>query len=1401
MKIKGKILFLSMLSTTLLLQSCITKRVDEKVDIKDINIESFSINNILENTADFDFTFNHLLNIKNIEILYTKKNNNSEFVFRKIINENTKSVFIKLSNLQPYTEYEIRKIKVITNIEKEITFDINKIFKTKANRNIENFSLVQEDSEFVDKVKLKIVASKENIEYENLELNIDYSLANETKLLSLKTTVNKNNIVYLDVIPNVDYIIRKISLSKDNSIIWRTERELEIKNSFKIASFALNKENKLLNLALKAENLNLSGQKVKFKFIDASEADAFEIEKEFNDEISVSLINQKQESKTYKLSEILISKNGNWKSVKNFIDHELIFSLFDGVEIGNIKLLNNTESFLKKSIEVEFNQISSEYLGKEFKAIIIDDEGNKVYSSPITISKDISNFTFDFSNLKAATRYTLKNIEIFNEGQWINLLVNNSLNFYFETEQDYKQFSGLYHFENANVISYEDINVIDCGLTKFDLNKLKSDLNYSSYFEALNSQVEDVKSSDTISNYLFKSKDNIDIHNILIEDNNIKISLSNPDVEIKKISFMVKSYDEHNQWTKLVEGHKENSEFIIPISQLDPRINQYIITDFIINDEYLTRLDFSEKYIAKINKNIDFGVRDFKVYKDEDAKLLKGSIAFDFNAEDAKLLKDKVFVLVFKTEEKKFVPKLDVFGQIINESENFNKENQINNIKKVYLNFEDLAEFNMSNFQEKLVYKLVAIDVLNKGSYTEFLNRKQINSDFKFSFNFNWKPNFVLSDQLESETIGEDKIKISAANLKENANKVSGYDSIDFSVQNLQSLLVYNFETFYEKKRNEHKSRPESKKYTIKKDNVIQSLHWFRPREILEKTVFKVDQNKSTAEVSKNLNSIVGLNNINDEDVILWFVFELDVNPAKLNAINEFNTPFSRAIIPVSLKHIREKRNINDVKFYLDYKAENSEFQVDIAKKVMCNVRFDLSLDNSNNLKLSVLSRNGAKINNLIWNHNNSNERSIYLNTAQFIVNWIQDKSITTPKLSYLETEKTDNNTIESTSVISRDTYELVNDIKLGSEARRLFKGDKSKGIEEARSRAYSLSALSDGTWNVIAKVNEDPADYRFWVSANYHVWNTRRQDDNWTKSITKEGREMIVAKNAQLVSPTLIEHGPGLSIEPIYRKHESYPDIEATGNLFILDNMNSIDKITYTLMYNFKENIHNSGVDKYYNNIGEIENPNKNNVLDVAFVIADFSPIFKEFEGKDLNTYRKANGEPLQDKEKKSIEHFLSFKKLKPLQKSELNYFSNSDSNLNLYIGSIPKGYTKNEHGRVQGARYREYIYGNNRRPIGVTAGEDMDSYVFESEVAYTDLANGSSGSMVYDSEGKLFGMNVQGSATSYNSFLILDNRLNSYFGSAQTIYNPNTFYSKIKKLSYLYPDKYFDIFKEQKS
>ncbi|MGZ9800426.1 hypothetical protein ACXYRK_01780 [Mycoplasma sp. AC1221] len=1024
-------------------------------------------------------------------------------------------------------------------------------------------------------------------------------------------------------------------------------------------------------------------------------------------------------------------------------------------------------------------------------------------------------------------------------------------------------YGNAYDLQNADAIQSSELNIHNStNFSELEQSSLNSKDNWSTYFNYLASPTAKSTSNDVELTLHIDSTKTTDISSI--SENNSTITITFNDASITTAKVLVKSFDQHNKWSKYIDLTKNSGNWTFQSNLLSNYQNQYVITEATFNNSYKVPFSLQKKYKFSLPEGAfnSLDLTSLTVYKNESSKEIFGSAAFNWTSDQVKILSDKVFVFTFDVEKQVYTEKkstdssstLDIFGggqsEILNADENFDAGNSIPATKKIYIPFNQLHKFSLSGFQEQIKYKLKYLDVVNSGSNVNFLKRKDLASkNIAFSYIFNWNQSIDLKNQLSggSDTSTgtlKNAETISKSDLVAESKKANKNTKISFTPQNFNTLLDYNnnFYNFIHRYPNTKESKSETK-FVLYKNNQQQNIHWFKTRNYLENSLFKINEDKTSASFTQDLSEI-NTNGVPDEDVIIWLVFELDMNTAAYRDINEVSDIRSKVIVPVSLKNIKEHKHVSNVDFMFDYVSGKKSLQQVLFAKIKNNVTFALHFEN-NILKLVLKTKNGTKFNNILSMHNHSNSRSAFINRFDVFVNWIQSITDSTPKITFKQKHQIDKNSILTSSEGYIDKYDVkvladstdhgepttnfLQDSPKGNErSKRLYQEDNVAPIQEARSRVFSINHQADGTWNIIGKVSDKKDDYRFYAFVNYHVWHTNTSDINkdlYKVSTDASGAKIITVHDAKLIAPTLMNRPVNPNsvdrYQPVYTQINSTNnedfyhdtkltgDINPTGNIYSFKIPENEAGITYKIFLDLSANVAND-YDEFKNTDGEVvdrkdpnasdHNKNNNANVDTIIAIVDFAPIFKHFNYQNLDTYTHDN-KKLTTQEKAAIKHFLDFQNLKPIDFSTLSLYVSSFDNLNFYMATLPKNRANGNADSAPGLRYREYLIGNN--PIKTSyfvSNYNTQRPAIWGQVKDYDWFNGSSGSGVYDSKGKIVGLDAKGSRWTSSNFSIFDTQEYQYWGASGDDMNPQSFKEVVSKMAYLYPQSFTNLYQDKK-
>ncbi len=1097
----------------------------------------------------------------------------------------------------------------------------------------------------------------------------------------------------------------------------------------------------------------------------------------------------------------------------------------------------------KLGVSIELDQLLQKNVDKKLRLKFQNKTTSQfIYSNEINLLANTLTYSSEIINLSVAGVYQYIGAEINDGSVWNTFnsaLTTSNPEFEYKAKENttglpysskaLTEYGNCYRLQVADkLVNADSSNVKTYTSDALTPDSLKAKRNsYRLYFDKLANLPETPKQHDTINKSL-KQSNEYNISTVLIEGNKVRVLLKG-NTDISTLSLMVKSWDNYNPWEKLITLNKEPSGTVwwFDISNLNINQNKFIITDMVVNDEFHTALDYYDKLIINRTETPTLKVDNFEVYKDNNNKNAYGTLSLNWNDDDLNKLYNKVFALDFSIEQLEW-KKYDPFGGITNWEDEYNTQYAPPTTKRIYVPFNQLSKFSLDGFQDGLNYTLTNIEIMNDISYLPYMNPITVdkNNNYKFAFIYDWVNNLQLIDQLHQDSVPK---QITKQELMKEASTVEKEYQIDYSLNNMNTLLDYNFNLY-----NRTTRYPKAKdkivnntKYVLMKNGVKQSLNYFMPSEILEKTIFDIDASKHQATVTKNLNSIVGLTPDKYDDTILWLTFELDINPRRNLDYVEFNDIHSRIRVPVALKNLKQYKHIQDVDFMFDNIQGTPEYQQKLFSKIKKNVMFNLDINDANELTLTVVSRNNnVSFTNDMWSLNTSSERSAMLGTCNMFVNWVQDETNKTPILSYQEASQVDDLTIKGTMTSYNNTYELkvseagekdsndksMTNYRLLPEpnkdniTKRLFKQQTSTGIEAARMRTFGINDKAGGTWNCLGKINDDPNDYRFYAMINYHVWSTMGDPDNIGKNVTDDrGYKYVEVDNPSITAPTLVDENEPNKKQPIYNTGET--KLEPQGyKMQLTTKPNEGIKIKlFQSCFNGDKLGKMPSYDAFRNNEGFTEAKNKDNNLDMVLAVIDLRCAIEPFKGQKIEeaTY---NGRPLTALEKGAVQHFQNLMKVPPIEFSNLSKHMSSVANYNYYVASMPTSEAVTNPISAPAKRYREYLIGNNSAKIVLLSTLNDSSLedkhasnrpLFVLQNRYNDIQNGSSGTGVYDSQGRVVGIDVRGHISSSSFWFFIDTQKYSYLGgNDDSPYNPDTFYKRVKKMSYLYPNTYKDIF-----
>ncbi|MGZ9755541.1 hypothetical protein ACXYRR_01235 [Mycoplasma sp. 246B] len=918
----------------------------------------------------------------------------------------------------------------------------------------------------------------------------------------------------------------------------------------------------------------------------------------------------------------------------------------------------------------------------------------------------------------------------------------------------------------------------------------------------------------------------LDILSSKVENNKVVVTYSQTlNDTISSIKFLVKNLNPFDPYSKLIDAtvdkNKKTASF--DTSVLPKNISKYIITAAQVGDEQ-TGFSFLDKY--KFSTSVStktFNLSKFTTYLDESNKKLYGSAKFDFADEDLKLFKNKWIVFELNPEIK--TESTEAYGYVLPPT------------LKLIVPFEKLWKFQISGYFENAKYTISKIYATEKQRmdmyYDKFSIPANVEKSFRYHFNYssNGSSPYLLTDNSENTmttTYSDNDLITQNKNLT--VDDLIGYwmkdetkNKIPYSLQNHFALVEY--ERMWKYRKLEDDSTKEKKNFILVDDSGKQlDFFFFTPREILSHTIFNFGNNHHSISIEKDLDEYKNWESFKD-DVYFTFRFELENTKIIMSKTNRNSSvPVPRGLlsfvnVSVSFKELLAKHTINDATFTITPRNEDALFNQTLFAMMKDRYSFKVTYDESSKkLKLEVIPKHSdIYFTDILSEHILANKSSAFVGNVFLTMNYVDDKNNPTKNPTYQGKPLKDSMSVsltetiqsrpqaqeEAKTVASYDKFQQTS--KLKSEdgiVQRLYSDDTFNVLTDVRRRTFAFDYHGRGTWGLFNKVKPDDAsDHRYYIVSNSH--NIDLLDDanaSWVRNgQSLDGLDIERRTRNNILSPIFIKK-PTDTADNMQKKQ---PILEGHGL-----GQNMISNLSIEIVSHFFANgkdIQDSYKDPYFkdfrDNYGnELKTGEKYSDVDVAII--DISWFENNFAGKNIDDSNFTfQGQKLTDDQKRIIKFFLDWKNAKPIKISNELLHQNAYNNLNWIVGSMPGQNSKNPDsptGTGQ-ARFREYLLGNFRYQGKISSVGSLNHQ--NDTIVYgwnsVDLAAGSSGSNVFDSQGNLAGLVTQDQygATANEgtaSIMLLDGQRIGYIGNGHHPQNPYSFYEKIRLLSYLFPERY---------
>ncbi|MBU4692218.1 hypothetical protein KQ875_01240 [Mycoplasma zalophi] len=886
------------------------------------------------------------------------------------------------------------------------------------------------------------------------------------------------------------------------------------------------------------------------------------------------------------------------------------------------------------------------------------------------------------------------------------------------------------------------------------------------------------------------------IYQVEKQDSNLNILVSNPG-DFKNVKFEIKSTNPFINYSNIFEATKSGSSYNVNLSSLPKNVEEFIITRGVFDNEIKTYPFVSYVTFKNYqNQNKNYKITEFNIYKDETNKNLYGSIAFDFDSEDFKRFDNKSVELVFTRTPQEF-EKIDTYYWNL-----FLKE------QKVIVPFKKWNKFNLNGFYEEQLYTLKSVRIVESINLNEVISQDKfadsINSLSNKEFSYTFDYGKAKDDYLAGETQGETKDSLL---IKDKNNEQK---TIEYSLQNHYAAINYERENWYKAKVIENDNREKSQKLAENKFTLIHNgkqinTHFISPRELINNLKWNFNDNFTETTITKDISAFKNLNS-HENDAIITLGFEFDPKQREITDLVEVE-PFVRfeegirsaywpvrnvsksfVYLSVPYKKIKDSQILNDLNFEYLAIRHTANQQQNLKNLITSRYRFSAELKgNSLTFKIQCKS-NDTKIFERIGDHYLSLNNSAFLGSSSLFI-YYSDINNNTP-ITYEAIKPQNIKTIGLDHLNFEDSYKHKIP-KLDGSSTRLYKEDKEKNVENARQRTFNFDKekAGEGTWAIIGKVNPDnPNDYKFFVSTNQHVWGRFNPV------------ESKIFDNPRFDTALPINRPEGgWSIHKADTRERFYPGIEWNDVKVKVDLINAFDNDSRfpDAKREFKNNYGDINVDEKWGTYSAHTN-NSLSHADMVIGIADFKDIFNVFETRNgVVYYHNKSIDNISDDKDKSIrrvyDFFMTVKNLQTLKPSIHNLHLSSLSNLTWTLASFPVEAQYANHDTNNGKRYREYLIGNLTTPLSRLqyGGVSTSLPAIHVDSKLLDLNGGSSGTMLFDSEGNATSLYTE-TATTYGAAMVIDTQAGAFLGDGKTTQNPGSFYEKMRILSHLYPDLY---------
>ncbi|UWD34175.1 hypothetical protein [Mesomycoplasma molare] len=1050
------------------------------------------------------------------------------------------------------------------------------------------------------------------------------------------------------------------------------------------------------------------------------------------------------------IAEFLVSNIANGESIK-------IIGLFNGDdEIPKFKNKNyniETKKTTEESDKFNFTNFT------DWKLWVAN---TQLYSFSINAYKTAS-------NIEWPNAFALKIVNYDNQIEYIDLRFKNRSENSPRTAEEY--------FEKSRV------NKI-LGLT------LKKG---SQYYDItnLNNKIEkpDVGQSEAVSNF--------NINSINLEGSTIKINyLNSIDTSINSVKFLIKSLNPFQPWSKIITANIDHGNKTATFSnnEIAKNISEYIIVSTQLKNEVID-YGLNPKYKFKfVSNDKSINLLDLKIIKDQQNKQLFASAKFDLNNNDMEFLKGKWIQFVFEPEVNA--------GQEEYYGLNFVKDYKIN------VPFENLWKFGLNGFYENTKYILKSIKAIEPFTQNDYYDNFSIsNSDNSFIYKFDYQNitnnKLIKNNNFSDSTLSDSDLITRNKNLTRQdlinfwlSNETKS--KIPYSPQNHWALIEYERYHFYKSAAGDIKRR---KNFILVDYNGNEvHLRLIAGRKILNNAIPVISEDHKKVTITEDLGQYTGLENIKDSAIFI-FRMELDNQKRKLTETTPLDPASTSAKsfvnVAISYKDLKEKRVIEEAPFSFLQTRGDIRIHETIYKQLNDRFKFTVRLED-NKIKLEIIPKyNNVLIFDTLYDHYFSLANSTFIGNISTTLHWIKSQDHNN-EITFRATPLDNNISLDLEETFIDNTNKendklFQKEIKLKHKeqsVKRLYKKDVADPIDNMRKRSFSFHNGSNGTWSVLGKVKpDDDTDYNYYVISNSHVWKVFPP----ASGITADGNEYKILSNTRFKIPVVLEEPADRSLPHIQPHFNSIDTLNLDGVDFKLESVVDFDNDNFYPNANIFKDTYGDSI-----KISNGHDPWLLGRADLIVAKVDMSFFFKNFNLETLDSAY-YNGRPLNDRQKEIVKFFLNWKTLPMEEISPYNLHLSEYYNLNWFTATYP-GLASNNKDSLKGKRYREYLLGNTDFIFDSVnyLGATSRNLLVKWDTKLIDSAGGSSGTTVYDSNGKIAGFIVESTRGAKKDeegvagIFAIDGQKYKFFGDGTTPQNPASFYERARLLSYLYPERY---------